>query len=64
VVRQWCQLAGRAPKPEQIAEAVSNVLTKSSYRENARRLAEAVSKTDPLLTLDQILEHLSERPGR
>lgn len=52
------------PKPEQIAEAVSNVLTKPSYRENARRLAEAISKTDPLRTLDQILEHLSERPGR
>ncbi|HEY6686868.1 MAG TPA: hypothetical protein VI094_11745 [Propionibacteriaceae bacterium] len=53
------------PKPDQIAEAVSNVLTKRpSYRNNARRPAEAISKTDPLHTLDQILEHLSERPGR
>jgi UDP:flavonoid glycosyltransferase YjiC (YdhE family) len=52
------------PKPEQIAEAVSNVLTKPSYGENARRLAEAISNSDPLRTLDQILEHLSERPGR
>ena len=36
----------------------------TSYRDNARRLAEAISKTDPLHTLDQILEQLSERPDR
>jgi hypothetical protein len=29
-----------------------------------RRLAEAISKTNPLHTLDQILEHVSGRPDR
>jgi UDP:flavonoid glycosyltransferase YjiC (YdhE family) len=54
------------PKPDLIAEAVSNVLTQPSYGDNARRIAiaKAISKTDPLQTLDQILEHLSERPNR
>jgi UDP:flavonoid glycosyltransferase YjiC (YdhE family) len=57
-------LRAERPKPDLLAEAVWNVLTKPSYRDNARRLAEAISKTDPLHTLDQILEHLSERPSR
>lgn len=57
-------LRAERPKPDLIAEAVSNVLTKPSYGDNARRLAEAISKTDPLHTLDQILEHLGERPDR
>jgi UDP:flavonoid glycosyltransferase YjiC (YdhE family) len=47
------------PRPEVIGEAVSNVLTEPGYRDNARRLAEAISKTDPLHTLDEILEHVS-----
>jgi hypothetical protein len=39
-------------------------VTEPGYRDNARRLAEAISKTDPLHTLDEILEHLSGRIGR
>jgi MGT family glycosyltransferase len=52
------------PRPEVIGEAVSNVLTKPGYRGNARRLAEAISKTDPLHTLDEILEQVSGRIDR
>jgi UDP:flavonoid glycosyltransferase YjiC (YdhE family) len=57
-------LRAERPKPGQIAEAVSNVLTKPGYGENARRLAEGISKTDPLHTLDEILEHLDGRLDR
>ena len=57
-------LRAERPKPDLIAEAVSNVLTKPSYGDNARRLAEAISNTDPLHTLDEILEQLNERPDR
>jgi hypothetical protein len=38
-------LRAERPKPDLIAEAVSNVLTKPSYGDNARRLAEAISRT-------------------
>lgn len=47
------------PVPDVIGEAVSDVLTKPGYRGNARRLAGAISKTDPLHTLDEILRHVS-----
>jgi hypothetical protein len=40
------------------------VPAKSSYRDNARRVAEAMSKTDPLHTLDEIREHLDGRLDR
>jgi hypothetical protein len=39
-------------------------VAKPSYRDNARRVAEAMSKTDPLHTLDEILEHLNGRLDR
>jgi UDP:flavonoid glycosyltransferase YjiC (YdhE family) len=52
------------PVPDVIGEAVSDVLTKPGYRGNARRLAGAISKTDPLHTLDETLKHLSGRIGR
>jgi len=44
-----------------VAKAVSDVLTKPSYRDNARRLADAISGTNPLCTLDEILEDVSGR---
>jgi hypothetical protein len=40
------------------------VPAKASYRDNARRVAEAMSKADPLHTLDDILEHLNGRLDR
>jgi MGT family glycosyltransferase len=49
------------PKPERIAKAVSDVLTKPSYRENASWLAQAISGDRPLRTLDEILDAV--RPG-
>jgi UDP:flavonoid glycosyltransferase YjiC (YdhE family) len=47
-----------------VAKAVSDVLTKPSYRDKARRLADAISRTNPLCTLDEILEDVSGRVDR
>jgi UDP:flavonoid glycosyltransferase YjiC (YdhE family) len=57
-------LRAERPKPDAIANAVTDVLAKPSYRDNARRLADAISKTDPLRTLDAILADVSARPSR
>ena len=56
-------LRAERPKPEAIATAVTDVLANPSYRDNARRLADAISKTDPLRTLDEILADVSARPS-
>lgn len=50
------------PNPETIAKAVAAVLAIPVYRENARRLADAISATDPLRTLDEVLRDV--RTGR
>ena len=49
------------PTPDAIANAVSDVLARPSYRDNARRLADAISKTNPLRTLDEVLTEVSGR---
>jgi UDP:flavonoid glycosyltransferase YjiC (YdhE family) len=54
-------LRAERPKPEAIANAVTDVLAKPSYRDNARRLADVISKTNPLRTLDEILTDVSGR---
>jgi UDP:flavonoid glycosyltransferase YjiC (YdhE family) len=54
-------VSARLERPDAIASAVTDVLAKPSYRDNARRLADATSKTDPLRTLDEILIDVSAR---
>jgi UDP:flavonoid glycosyltransferase YjiC (YdhE family) len=57
-------LRAERPKPDAIARSVADVLAKPGYRDNARRLADAISKTDPLRTLDETLTDVSRRPGQ
>jgi hypothetical protein len=42
-----------------VAKAVSDVRSKPRYRDDARRLADAISRTNPLCTLDEILDDVS-----
>ncbi len=62
----WCgsgvNLRAERPKPEAIGRAVTAVLAEPGYRDNARRLADAISRTDPLGTLDEILADVTGRP--
>ena len=61
--RSTRDVSARLERPDAIASAVTDVLAKPSYRDNARRLADATSKTDPLRTLDEILIDVSARPS-
>jgi hypothetical protein len=53
-------LRAERPKPDAVAKAVSDVLT----NDNARWLADAICRTNPLSTLDEIFEDVSGRVDR
>jgi hypothetical protein len=53
-------LRAERPETDGVAKAVSDVLT----NDNARWLADTIFRTNPLCTLDEILEDVSGRVDR